>query len=230
LQALFPAALVLTAAPALAQMSDQDMADHLSHQHMADHYDHPFHDAEAWAKTFDDPARDRWQQPDKVIAALKLAAASTVADIGSGTGYFSVRLGRALPQGRVIGVDIEPDMVRYLNERAGRENLANVTSVLGTPDDPKLAAGSVDLALVVDTYHHIGKREAYFGKVLEAVKPGGRLVIIDFRADTPLGPPRHFRVPVDQVKGELAHAGFRFVEADDILADQYILVFQRPNG
>jgi len=198
------------------------------HSGKPDHYDHAFRDAEAWSKTFDDPARDRWQQPERVIAALQIAPDADVADIGSGTGYFSVRLGKALPRGRVIGIDIQPDMVRFLNERAARERLPNVMSRLGTAEDPGIAAESVDLVLMVDTYHHIGARERYFEKVRAGLRPGGRLAIVDFRPETALGPPRHFRVTESQVKAEMAKAGFGFVETVDILADQFILVFRRP--
>src|SRR5262245_27510300 len=101
---------------------------------------HRFENAEQWAKIFDDPARDAWQHPDAVVAALELAPAMTVADVGAGTGYFTVRLARAVPQGRVIATDIEPDMVRYLTERAGREHLSNVTAVQCGATDPKLPA------------------------------------------------------------------------------------------
>ena len=107
--------------------------------------DHRFDDAERWAQVFDDPARDAWQQPDAVIRALKLAPDAVVADIGAGTGYFAVRLARAVPKGRVIGVDVSHDMVRYLGERAKREGLANLSAQLGGADGPRLAA-PVDLA------------------------------------------------------------------------------------
>src|SRR5512143_3695049 len=93
---------------------------------------HRFEHADEWAKQFDDPSRDAWQQPDRVIAALALTPAMTVADVGAGTGYFSVRLARAVPQGEVLATDIEPDMVRYLGERATREHLPNIKAVLAT--------------------------------------------------------------------------------------------------
>src|SRR5512144_1670633 len=125
--------------------------------------------AEHWAKVFDDPARDAWQKPHDVVQALKLAPDAAVADIGAGTGYFAVRLAHMTPQGRVYAVDIEPDMVKYLGERAQKSGLANLTPVLGAPDDPKLPA-RVDLMLMVDVYHHIGQREAYFRKLAPSLK------------------------------------------------------------
>ena len=121
-------------------------------------HDHGFSGAEHWAKVFDDPARDAWQKPHEVIQALQLAPNAAVADIGAGTGYFAVRLAHMTPKGRVYAVDIEPDMVKYLGERAQKSGLKNLTPVLGAPDDPKLPA-KVDLVLMVDVYHHIGKRD-----------------------------------------------------------------------
>src|SRR5690349_10647561 len=107
------------------------------------HMQHHFESAEACAKSFDDPARDRWQQPQLVLDALELGPGMVIADIGAGTGYFSVRLARAVPDGQVIATDIEPDMIRYLTERAAREHLPNLRAVQTPPADPQLAAGTV---------------------------------------------------------------------------------------
>ena len=190
---------------------------------------HAFENAEGWARVFDDPARDAWQQPDKVIAALGIASDASVADIGSGTGYFAVRLARAVPKGRVIGVDAAPDMVRYLNERARREDLANLAAQLGTADDPLLAA-PVDLVLLVDVYHHIPAREQYFARLRGSLKPGGRVAVVDFRLDSPRGPPREGRVSPDEVTREMKAAGFELVAQHAFLPDQYFLVFQSAGG
>jgi cyclopropane fatty-acyl-phospholipid synthase-like methyltransferase len=187
--------------------------------------DHRFDDAERWARVFDDPARDAWQQPDAVIHALKLAPDAAVADIGAGTGYFAVRLARAVPKGRVVGVDASADMVRYLGERAKREGLANLAAQLGGADDPRLAA-PVDLALLVDVYHHLGAREKYFERVRASLKPGGRVAIVDFRMESTRGPPPSGRVPPGEVRAELARAGFELAEEHSFLPDQYFLVFR----
>src|SRR5690606_28472107 len=124
---------------------------------------------------------------DEVIGALGLEADDVVADIGSGTGYFAARLAAAVPKGRVYGVDLEPDMVDYLAERARREQLPNLVAIQGSADDPRLP-DPVDLILMVDTYHHIEDRERYFRRLLPALAPGGRVAIIDFRMDSPVGP------------------------------------------
>jgi SAM-dependent methyltransferase len=190
-----------------------------------DTHHHRFGDADKWAKVFDDPARDAWQKPHEVIMALKLAPDAAVADVGSGTGYFAARLAHFVPKGRVYGVDTEPDMVKYLAERAKREGLANLVSLAGTPDDPRLPA-KVDLILLVDVYHHIAGREKYFRKLQGSLKAGGRIAIIDFREEAPMGPPKRERVSAARVRTELAQAGYVLAEEHAFLPNQYFLVFR----
>jgi cyclopropane fatty-acyl-phospholipid synthase-like methyltransferase len=188
-------------------------------------HEHRFSDAERWAKIFDDPARDAWQRPQEVIAALAVAPDSTVADIGSGTGYFAVRLARAAPKGRVYGVDTEPSMVKYLDERAKHEGLANLVSIAGRPGDATLP-GKVDLVLMVDVYHHIGERESYFGRLRGSLNPGARVAIIDFRLDAASGPPKRERITPAQVKTELEKSGYALAKEHEFLPNQYFLVFE----
>lgn len=188
------------------------------------HHDHRFADAEKWARIFDDPERAAWQKPDEAIRTLRLPADAVVADIGAGTGYFAVRLARAVPQGRVFAVDAEPDMVRYLGERARREGLANLVPVQAGPDDPKLPA-PVDVVLLVNTYHHISGRVEYFRRLRSSLKPGGRVAIIDFRPEAPMGPPRAARVASTAVTEELLRAGYVLVGNHGVLPHQYFLVF-----
>jgi SAM-dependent methyltransferase len=189
-----------------------------------DHFHKRFEDAEQWAKVFDDPARDAWQKPDAVIDALALAQSAKVADLGAGTGYFAVRLSRRVSEGVVYAVDLEPDMVRYLGERAAREGRGNLKPVLATPSDAKLPE-PVDLILVVDTYHHIGNRVAYFSRLAHSLRPDGRLAIIDFTGQSPIGPPAQHRISPARVVEELREAGYEQVAAHDILPYQYFLVF-----
>ena len=186
---------------------------------------HRFHDAERWSKVFDDPERDAWQKPHEVIVALGLAPDAVVADIGSGTGYFAVRLAHRVPKGRVFGVDTEPDMVRHLAGRAKREGLSNLVSVAGEPDDPKLPE-KADLVLLVNVYHHISGREAYFRKLQGSLKPGGRLAIIDFRVEAPTGPPKRERISAERVRAELDRAGYVLAEEHRFLPNQHFLVFR----
>jgi predicted methyltransferase len=189
---------------------------------------HSFGDAEKWAKVFDDPERDAWQKPHEVIQALALRPDAVIADIGSGTGYFSVRFANMTPQGRVYGVDTEPDMVKYLSERAKREGLKNVTAVAGKPGDPRLPE-KADLVILVDVYHHVENREQYFRQLQKSLRPGGRLAIIDFRMDSPVGPPKNARIEPDRVKAEMKRAGYALAQEHAFLPNQYFLVFQ-PAG
>lgn len=190
-----------------------------------DHMQHRFDDPDRYAQQFDDPARDAWQLPDRVVAALGLKAGQSVADIGAGTGYFSMRLARSAAAPVVFAVDIEPKMVEYLNDRVAKEGLKNVTPVQGGIDSPNLPA-PVDTILVVDTYHHIANRQAYFSKLRASLKSGGQLAIIDFKKDAPDGPPVEFRFTAEQITEELGKAGYRLASSHAFLPRQLFLVYQ----
>ena len=192
-------------------------------------HQHSFGGAEHWARVFDDPERDAWQKPHQVIEALALKPDAAVADIGAGTGYFAVRLAHFVPQGRVYAVDIEPDMVKYLADRAKREGLDNLSAVAGAPDDARLP-DKVDLVLMVDVYHHIEQREGYFRKLAQSLKPGGRVAIIDFNAKSKMGPPPKMRIAPKRVVAEMGKAGYRLLSEQPILPNQYFLTFQERNG
>jgi ubiquinone/menaquinone biosynthesis C-methylase UbiE len=183
----------------------------------ADHMEHHFDPKES-AKSFDDPARDTWQLPGRVIAALNLKRGQIVADIGAGTGYFSVRLAKSDAAPKVYAADIEPSMVNYLRERAAKEGLNNVIAVQAAADQANLPE-PVDLILIVDTYHHIGDREAYFRRLIKSIRPGGRVVIIDFKPDSPEGPPKEFRFPPETFKSEMGKAGYTLAKQYDFLAN-----------
>ena len=202
---------LLSAAPASAQS-------HHTHQHS-------FEGAEKWAQEFDDPKRDAWQKPHEVIQALALKPDAVIADIGSGTGYFSVRFAHMVPKGRVYGVDTEPDMVKYLADRAKRDGLKNLIPVTGAPDDPRLP-DKVDLIVMVDVFHHIENRDSYFRRLHDSLKPGGRIAIIDFRMDSRDGPPKSARSTPDAIKAELNRAGYSLVQEHAFLPNQYFLIFQ----
>jgi predicted methyltransferase len=191
-------------------------------------HQHSFGDAEKWSQVFDDPERDAWQKPHEVIKALALKPDAVIADIGAGTGYFSARIANMTPQGRVYGVDTEPEMVKFLAERAKREGLKNVTAVAGAPDNPRLPE-KADLIILVDVYHHVGDRERYFRNLQKALKPGGRIAVIDFHMDSPVGPPRSARIAPDAVKAELKRAGYVLAQEHAFLPNQYFLVF-KPAG
>ena len=185
---------------------------------------HTFSDAHKWSKVFDDPQRDAWQKPHEVIEALALSRDAIVADVGAGTGYFAVRLARMVPNGRVYAVDTEPDMVRHLATRAREAGVRNIVAVTATPDDARIPS-KADVILFVDVYHHIEKRERYFENLTKSLKPAGRVAIIDFRMDSPHGPPRNARIEPDRVKAELQAAGYELAREHAFLPYQYFLEF-----
>ena len=188
-------------------------------------HQHGFGDAQKWSKVFDDPERDAWQKPHEVIQALALKPDAVIADIGAGTGYFTVRLAHMVPRGRVYAVDTEPDMVKHLAERAKKNGLKNVTAVAGAPDNPRLPE-KADVLVLVDVYHHVEDRERYFRRLQDSLKAGGRVAIIDFRLDSPVGPPRHARMPPEQVKDEMRRAGYTLAREHAFLPNQYFLIFE----
>jgi SAM-dependent methyltransferase len=192
-------------------------------------FHHRFENAEKWAKEFDNPERDAWQKPEEILDVLHLQHTSLVADIGAGTGYFSVRIAKRIPEGKIFAADIEPDMVRYLGERARREHLINLVPVQASADAVNLPE-PVDVALVVDTYHHIGNRTQYFAKLKSSLRPGGRLVIVDFRADSPNGPPVRHRISLERVTQEFMAAGYALVDTLQFLPRQYCLIFDNGNS
>jgi SAM-dependent methyltransferase len=205
---------------------------HAGHAHEGAHEPlvHRFEHAEEWAKTFDDPARDAWQRPAEVVALLQIRSGMSVVDIGAGTGYFVPYLARAVgPQGRVLALDVEPDMVRYLRERAAKEALSNVRAEVVEVDDPGLASESVDRILIVDTWHHIPDRVAYAKKLGKALSPGGTIAIVDFTMDAKNGPPPHHRLPPEEVVKELTRAGLEATIATEGLPEQYVVIARRPS-
>ena len=188
-------------------------------------HDHSFGDAGKWVKIFDDPKRDAWQKPHQVIQALALKPDAVIADIGSGTGYFAMRFAHMVPKGRVYGLDTEPDMVKYLAERAKKEGLPNVTAIAVAPGEPNFPE-KADLVVLVDVFHHIEGRERYFDKLRASLKPGGRVAVIDFRMDSPEGPPKAARIAPQQVKAEMKKAGYAVEREHGFLPRQYFLVFR----
>ncbi len=204
--------------------ASQDSGDsHAGHHAHGAH--HHFRDAASWAKVFDDPARDAWQHPDQVVRELGLRPDAVVADLGAGTGYFTVRLARAVPHGRVLAVDIEPDMIEWVKRRAAHAGLSNVETVLAAPDDPHLAT-TIDMVLVVDTYHHLSDRSAYFRALSAHLTPHGRVAILDFRKEeTPVGPPVAMRIAPAAVIDEMKGAGLSLCRKVDALPYQYLLLF-----
>jgi ubiquinone/menaquinone biosynthesis C-methylase UbiE len=188
---------------------------------------HPFTDPEQWAKVFDDPGRDEWQKPAEVVKALGVVPGMIAADLGAGTGYFMAALSKATgPGGVVLEVDTEPEMVGYLAKRARKETLLNVVPVLALEDEPFLPKGRVDRVLIVDTYHHIDDRRAYFSRMRQALAPGGRVAVVDFqKRPLPVGPPPEHKLEREVVVDEMQQAGFALASEPTFLPYQYFLIF-----
>ncbi len=188
---------------------------------------HPFDDVQQWTAVFDDPARDAWQKPRELVAALGLTPGMTVADLGAGTGYFSRYLAGAVGDaGTVFAVDTEPNLVVHLRERAERERTPNVIPVLTSFDEARLPTGAVDLVLIVDTFHHLDHRLEYLRRLRRVLKPSGRVAIVDWQATPlPVGPPLEHKLAREQVVSEMQAAGYRLSAEPALLPYQYVLVF-----
>ena len=219
---------VLLAGPASSLADHHEAAhDHASpHEHHHDDSatsDHKFDDIERWEARFEKPERDGWQLPDRVIAELVDREDLVIVDIGSATGYFPVRFAAAVPRGMVYGSDIEPGMVRYLNDRAAEEGLDNLVSVLAGPDSPHVPRPA-DVFFLCNTYHHISGRIAYFERLREMLRPGGRVAVVDWRMESDRGPDH--KLAPEIVEKEMSEAGYRIAGRHDFLPDQYFLVFE----
>jgi ubiquinone/menaquinone biosynthesis C-methylase UbiE len=190
---------------------------------------HPPTSTNAYIRALEDPGRDAWQKPEEVVAKLGLRPGETVADVGAGSGYFTVRLARAVgPSGRVYAVDIDQGMLDYVRERAKKDQLENIRTILADPHDPKLAPASVGLIFICDTLHHVSEREKYYPLLARALKPGGRLVDVDFhKRSLPLGPPVEMKISREALVEEVKPAGFRLVKDYEFLPYQYFLIFVR---
>jgi SAM-dependent methyltransferase len=175
------------------------------------------------------PERETEEEPDKALAALHLAKGAAVADIGAGSGYMTWRMAEIVgPSGKVYANDIQPKMLELLRRNVEQRKLTNVQTVLGEIDDPKLPPGSIDLALLVDVYHEFSEPQKMLRHIRESLKPGGRLVLLEYRGEDPAVPirPEH-KMTVAQVKAELEPEGFRLDDTLEILPRQHILIFKR---
>jgi ubiquinone/menaquinone biosynthesis C-methylase UbiE len=169
------------------------------------------------------------EEPDKALDALNLVAGSTVADVGAGSGYMTVKMARRVgPGGHVIANDIQPQMLSMLRERLSREKLANVDLILGTYDDPRLPANAIDLILMVDVYHEFSAPQQMLRHMRTALKPGGRLVLLEYRKEDPSIPIRlDHKMTVAEAKMEVEAEGFTLATVDERLPRQHILVFTK---
>jgi ubiquinone/menaquinone biosynthesis C-methylase UbiE len=174
--------------------------------------------------------REQEEQPEAMLDALKIPKGATVADVGAGVGYTSVRLSRRVgAEGTVYATDLQPEMLRMLVENARAAGVSNIKPVRSTPTDPKLPEGKVDLVLMVDVYHECSAPAATLKGLLKAIKPGGRLVLVEYRAEDPDVPikPEH-KMTLQQVRREVEPQGFTFKESLEFLPWQHVIIFEKP--
>ena len=197
-------------------------------KHHKSHSQQRFNEIQKWVDIFEDPARAEWQKPEEVVKKLELKPGGTVADIGAGTGYFTRLFAVAVgPEGKAIGLDIEPSMVDYMKEDAKKQGLTNYEAKIVKPDDAGLPSKSVDVIFICNTYHHIEDRVNYLKKLTGALKPNGRIVIVDFyKKPLPVGPQSvAHKISEEDVKKEFKKAGYRLKKSLDFLPYQYYLEF-----
>lgn len=180
------------------------------------------------ADWFERPDRETTEFPSRVLDALRLADTLRIADVGAGTGYFTFRIAPRVPRGRVFAVDIDPAMLDSLSRRRDRLGVHHVEVVRGTVADPGLDSASVDVVLIVDSYHEFSEPEAMGRALVRALRPGGRLVLVEYRAEdeTLAIDPLH-RMSAAQMRTEMAALGLRQLDALDVLPQQHLLVFGR---
>jgi ubiquinone/menaquinone biosynthesis C-methylase UbiE len=171
--------------------------------------------------------REAKQRPDHVLDVIGVRAGQTVADVGCGSGYFTVRIAkRVAPGGRVLAVDVQPQMLDLLEQKVAKEKVDGVVPILATETDAKLPAHEVDIALMVDVYHELAHPDATMAQVATALRPGGKLVLVEYRAEDPKVEikPEH-KMTLAQIKSELGAAHFTFVSSDESLPEQRIVTF-----
>jgi ubiquinone/menaquinone biosynthesis C-methylase UbiE len=189
-----------------------------------------FSEVERFARHFDSPERDAWQKPGEVVRLADLRAGQVVADVGAGTGYFLSYWSKAVGEhGRVLALDVEPNMIEYMKRRVRQNGWGNVEARVVAPEDPNLPPSTVDRIVIVDTWHHIDDRATYGAKLARALKPAGSVLIVDFTLESDMGPPVSHRLPPEQVVSELEAGGLRAqIVQGEALPKQYVVRGAKP--
>ncbi|MBE9015528.1 SAM-dependent methyltransferase [Chroococcidiopsis sp. CCALA 051] len=177
------------------------------------------------------PSREREEQPTKAIAALDLKPTDVVADIGAGTGYFSFRLAKVVPQGKVFAVDVQPEMLDIIEFLKQENKITNVEPVLGAIANPNLPTNSIDLALMVDAYHEFSHPNEMMKKLVKSLKPAGRVVLVEYRRENPFIPIKTLhKMTQKQARKEMQAIGLQWQTTKDVLPSQHIMIFTKGNG
>jgi SAM-dependent methyltransferase len=188
----------------------------------------PFAEVEKYIAFLDRPDRAAWQRPDEVVAALGLQGDETIYDLGAGSGYFSFRLALAVPRGKVVAADLEPEMIRHIHHQAMMEGVTNLIPVIIKADDPQVPR-EADLVFVCDVLHHVQDRAGWLKKAASEMKSGARFVLIEFKeGKLPEGPPEAAKIPRKQLIELMSQAGLPLEsEKPDLLPYQVFLVFRK---
>ncbi len=184
------------------------------------------HRGMAWLER---PGREREERTDLLLDALPIRDGDVVADLGAGSGYFSLPIAKRVGSGRVLAIDIQPEMLDQIRRRSSAGSIDNIDTVLATASDPKIPPNSVDLLLLVDAYHEFSHPREVMQGVLKGLVPGGKVILVEYRAEDPTVPikPLH-KMTEQQARRELEAVGLEFVENIRSLPQQHILVFRKP--
>lgn len=175
------------------------------------------------------PSRENQEQPNAVVEALDLKPTDTVADIGAGTGYFSFPIAKKVPDGQILAVDIQPEMLEVIEFLAQENHINNVKPILGSETNPNLATEKIDLALMVDAYHEFAYPREIMEKLVTALSPGGKVILVEYRRENPLIPIKTLhKMTQRQVKKEMKAVGLQWLETQEFLPQQHYFVFRKP--
>jgi precorrin-6B methylase 2 len=218
LRALFWCSMILPALLIVQNAAGQGNKQQIEKMHQ---------DPKAYIAMLENPQRAAEQKPDEVIAALGLKQGETIADIGAGSGFFAFRFApRVGSSGRVYAVDINSDMILYMNRHIRDNKLTNVVTVLSAPDDPLLMDSSINRFFICNTWHHVPNRPLYISLMKKMLKPGGQIIVIDYRKEQlPVGPPPEMKTSREEVLREMESSGFKLAQEHTFLPYQYFLVF-----
>jgi SAM-dependent methyltransferase len=188
----------------------------------------PFEDSKKYVEFLEREDRAVWQKPDEIVSSLNLAGTETIADMGAGSGYFSFRFSKALPKGKVIAIDTDPEMIRYIHHKALSSGIKNIEVLLSSCDDPEIPE-KTDIVFICDVMHHVDKRAQWLAKLNSKIEKGTKLVLIEFKeGNLPEGPPGNVKISAKEMLTLMRDANFKLIQENLILLPyQNYFVFEK---
>ena len=188
----------------------------------------PFKEVQKYIEFLERKDRELWQKPDAVIKELSLKGTEKIADVGAGSGYFTFRLSKELPKGKVYAIDIEPEMIRHIHHKAVSNNIQNIEAVFSTPNNPHIPEDA-DLVFICDVLHHVKNKGDWLKALFSQMKNNSKLVLIEFKeGKLPEGPPEDIKIPLEKMISITTDAGFiNLKQNEELLPYQYYLEFKR---